>query len=624
MCGACGGSAEPEPDRMTIAVIPKGTSHVFWQSIHAGARKAAQELDVDIIWRGPLREDDRGSQVAEVEGFITRGVSGIVLAPLDEAALVGPVSDAMDSEIPVVIIDSGLKGDDYISFVATDNRKGGRMAAEALAKLLPKGGKVAMIRYAEGSASTNDREEGFLEEIGKHSGIQVVSSNQYGGADVEGAYKKSEAMLHRFRKADGSLDVNGIFTPNESTTLAMLRVLQDGGWAGKVKFIGFDSSDTLVKGLSDGHIDGLDSSGSGQHGLSRRQDDGRAPQGQAGREADRHRRPADHTRQHERSRLKRVAAARSFAPSRSCTRAGLAIACSDRSSRGGRMAEAINTRFEMRGVRKAFGGTVALDGVDIAVRGGEVCALVGQNGAGKSTLMSILAGATIPDAGSMTLNGAAYAPKSPREARRAGVAMIYQELSLAPHLSVMDNIALGLEPARGGLAGALGVIDRDAVSRSARAALEQLDHPEIAVDARVGGLSPAAQQLVEIARALATGCRVLVLDEPTSSLSHHDVERLFELLARLKHQGLAIVYISHFIEEVMQVSDRFVVLRDGRNAGEGVTSEARADRIVGLMVGRTLDDLYPRRARETRPAASYDHRARCRSSRAGHLHAASW
>jgi ribose transport system substrate-binding protein len=257
LCGGCGGSGGSEPDRMTIAVIPKGTSHVFWQSIHAGALKAAQELDVDIIWRGPLREDDRGSQVAEMEGFISRGVSGIVLAPLDEAALVAPVSDAMDSEIPVVIIDSGLKGDDYVSFVATDNRKGGRMAAEALATLLPKGGKVAMIRYAEGSASTNEREAGFLQEIGRHSGIQVVSSNQYGGADVEGAYKKSEAMLHRFRKADGSLDVNGIFTPNESTTLAMLRVLQDGGWAGKVKFIGFDSSDTLAKGLSDGHLDGL-------------------------------------------------------------------------------------------------------------------------------------------------------------------------------------------------------------------------------------------------------------------------------------------------------------------------------------------------------------------------------
>ena len=251
-------------------------------------------------------------------------------------------------------------------------------------------------------------------------------------------------------------------------------------------------------------------------------------------------------------------------------------------------------QFEMRGVRKAFGGTVALDGVDLAVRSGEVCALVGQNGAGKSTLMSILAGATIPDAGVMTLHGSPFAPRNPREARKAGVAMIYQELSLAPHLSVKENIALGVEPRRPGVLGASGIVDRDVMRRTAWSALEQLGHSDIPVDAPVGQLAPAAQQLVEIARALAYGCRVLVLDEPTSSLAHGDVRRLFELIRRLQRQGLAIVYISHFIEEVTQVSDRFVVLRDGRNAGEGVTSQTTADRIVAMMVGRTLDDLYPR------------------------------
>lgn len=255
LSGACGGPASS--GRTTIAVIPKGTSHVFWQSIHAGAAKAADELDVDIIWRGPLREDDRASQIAEVEGFITRGVSGIVLAPLDEVALVGPVTDAQRANIPVVIIDSGLKGGEYVSFVATDNLKGGQIAADALAKMLPNGGNVVLLRYAEGSASTHEREEGFLQQIATQKGIQVVSSNQYGGADVEAAYKRSEALLHRYRRPDGSLDVQGIFTSNESNTLALLRVLQDSGWAGKTKFIGFDASDTLVRGMRDGHIDGL-------------------------------------------------------------------------------------------------------------------------------------------------------------------------------------------------------------------------------------------------------------------------------------------------------------------------------------------------------------------------------
>ena len=252
----------------------------------------------------------------------------------------------------------------------------------------------------------------------------------------------------------------------------------------------------------------------------------------------------------------------------------------------------------MRGIRKAFGATVALDGVDLSVAPGEICGLVGENGAGKSTLMSILAGATIPDAGVMTLHGSPFAPRNPREARKAGVAMIYQELSLAPHLSVKENIALGVEPRRPGVLGASGIVDRDVMRRTASSALEQLGHSDIPVDAPVGQLAPAAQQLVEIARALAYGCRVLVLDEPTSSLAHGDVRRLFELIRRLQRQGLAIVYISHFIEEVTQVSDRFVVLRDGRNAGEGVTAQTTADRIVAMMVGRTLDDLYPRGRRQ--------------------------
>ena len=247
--------------------------------------------------------------------------------------------------------------------------------------------------------------------------------------------------------------------------------------------------------------------------------------------------------------------------------------------------------FEMRGIGKSFGATVALDAVDFAVAAGEVCALVGQNGAGKSTLMAILAGALAPDRGVMQLGGRPFAPRDPLDARHAGVAMIYQELSLAPHLTVMENIVLGVEPVR------RGIVQRDRMRETARAALDELGHSDISPDAVVGDLQPAAQQLVEIARALAVGCRVLVLDEPTSSLGHADVRALFQLIARLKARGLAIVYISHFIEEVKTIADRFVVLRDGRNAGGGVTADTPGDRIVGLMVGRGLDDLYRRGAR---------------------------
>ena len=246
----------------------------------------------------------------------------------------------------------------------------------------------------------------------------------------------------------------------------------------------------------------------------------------------------------------------------------------------------------MRGVRKAFGATRAVNGVDFAVSPGEVCALVGQNGAGKSTLMAILSGALRPDAGTMRLDGHPYQPHEPIDARRAGVAMIHQELSLAPHLTVMENIGLGVEPARHGL------IDWRRMRESATEALAQLGHAEIRPEAIVADLSPAAQQLVEIARALAIGAGVVVLDEPTSSLTHADVERLFALIRRLKHQGLAIVYISHFIEEVKAISDRVVVLRDGANAGGGNTADLPPETIVQLMVGREVDDLYPRSPRQ--------------------------
>jgi ribose transport system substrate-binding protein len=252
-----GGGASQAPARTTIAVIPKGTTHAFWQSIHAGAVKASRELDVDIIWRGPLREDDRDAQVTEVEGFVSRGVSGIVLAPLDESALVGPVASAKAKNIPVVIFDSGLKGEDYVSFVATDNVVGGRLGGEHMAKVLGGKGKVVLLRYAEGHDSTGKREEGFLEAMKANAGIEVVSSNQYGGADVEEAYKRSETLLSRYKQPDGSLGIQGIFCANESTTFAMLRVLQANGWAGKVTFVGFDASDNLVAALKKGEIEAL-------------------------------------------------------------------------------------------------------------------------------------------------------------------------------------------------------------------------------------------------------------------------------------------------------------------------------------------------------------------------------
>ena len=254
---ACAREGKEPAGRLTVAMIPKGTTHQFWQMVHAGGEKAAQELNVEVVWRGPLREDDRESQVTEVENAVARGVAGIALAPLDESALVGPVSTAMKRGVPVVIFDSGLKGNDYVSFVATDNDAGGRLAGEHMAKLLNGKGRVVLLRYAEGHDSTSRREEGFLAALKGQPGIEIVSANQYGGADVEGAYKKGESLLSTLKTPDGRLSIDGIFCPNESVSFAMMRVLQDNGWAGKVRFIGFDASDNLIKGLRDGHLDGI-------------------------------------------------------------------------------------------------------------------------------------------------------------------------------------------------------------------------------------------------------------------------------------------------------------------------------------------------------------------------------
>ncbi len=251
--GEAGASGKASPLR--IAVIPKGTTHEFWKAVHAGAIKASREVDVEIVWKGPLKEDDLKAQIDVVQSFVAQGVSGIVLAPLSDTALRSPVKAAVSAGIPVVVFDSDLQGEEHSSFVATDNVQAGKLAAEHMAKALGGKGNVVVLRYQVGSASTANRERGFLEAIKGSPGIKVLSDNQYGGATTESAFATSESLLAAQKASAGN--VNGVFAPNESTTFGMLLALRKADLAGKVRFVGFDASDKLLQAMEVGHIDAL-------------------------------------------------------------------------------------------------------------------------------------------------------------------------------------------------------------------------------------------------------------------------------------------------------------------------------------------------------------------------------
>jgi ribose transport system substrate-binding protein len=255
-CATSSASAADKPH--VIAVIPKGTTNEFWKAVNAGAFKARDELrakgvPVEIIWKGPLKEDDREQQIQVVENFVSRRVSGIVLAPLDSRALVQPVVSAGQAKIPVVIMDSGLNSERYVSFVATDNFKGGVMAGAHLASLLEGKGNVILLRYQVGSASTEEREAGFLEALKSHPGIKVISSNQHAGPTRETAYQASQNLLNRYGR-----EVNGVFCPAELPSGAMAMALRDiGRGAGKVKMVGFDAGSKSIEDLKNGDLQAL-------------------------------------------------------------------------------------------------------------------------------------------------------------------------------------------------------------------------------------------------------------------------------------------------------------------------------------------------------------------------------
>ncbi|MEW6456819.1 MAG: sugar ABC transporter ATP-binding protein [Acidobacteriota bacterium] len=247
----------------------------------------------------------------------------------------------------------------------------------------------------------------------------------------------------------------------------------------------------------------------------------------------------------------------------------------------------------MEKISKRFGSTVALNEVDFKLKKGEIHALIGENGAGKSTLMKILSGALRPDSGKIFLEDKLFKLENPIEARKYGISMIYQELNLAPHLNAIENIMLGIEE------NTSGFLKRTIMRNKVKSILEILRHSEISLDVPVYKLSLSAQQIIEIARALVLKSKIIVMDEPTSSLSGDDMENLFKIIKELKKEGISIIYISHFLEEIKKVADRYTVLRDGRNAGNGIIENTSIEDLIGMMLGRKLDEMFPRIQPET-------------------------
>ena len=248
-------SAAPDSGahKLRLAVIPKGTTHFHWKSVEAGARKAAEEMGAEILWKGPIAENDRAQQIAIVEQFVSEGVDGLAIAPLDDVALVRPVRAAMAKKIPVVVFDSGLKGEvgkDWVSYVATNNKLGGVLAGEEFARVMDGKGKALLLRYMEGSASTVEREAGFLEALAKHPEITLLPSNRYLGATAAEAQTNAMNMIDQIKEADG------VFTSNESATFGLLLALRQNGLAGKIKLVGFDSSDALLEAMRKGELFG--------------------------------------------------------------------------------------------------------------------------------------------------------------------------------------------------------------------------------------------------------------------------------------------------------------------------------------------------------------------------------
>ena len=475
----------------------------------------------------------------------------------------GPVTPAerLAVGIPVVIADSDLT-EGRTSFVATDNRRR-RARRGGPGRDDGRQGSVILLRYQEGSASTFEREEGFLAAVGKAAGIEVISSNQYAGATNEGAYQASENLLNSFKEVDG------IFCPNESAAFGMLRALQDSGRADDVAFVGFDASEKLVEALRAGEIDALVLQ--------------------------------DPVRMGELSVRACVAAARGEAVEPRIDTGVVVVPSSSIDDPSSRLSSSPTSRSSRRMESAPSSAASAAAAPDQGShRAGGVhalrwtCrrtwvrhALLGRTARARAPLQDV-AGAQAPTRDLYRRRAIRpHPPRGPGARRRDDL----PELNLCPHLSVLENVTLGREASR------LGVKRLDAARGRLEQVLRDLDVSSFTGDTLVSELGPGDRQLVEIARALCLDATIIVFDEPTSSLSAPDVDRLFRVTRRLVEAGVTVLWISHFLDEVKAIGNRFTVLRDGETVGQGEVPETSTDEMVTTMAGRSMAEAYRRSPR---------------------------
>lgn len=254
LCGCGESHSGNSSDGYRIAVVPKGTSHEFWKSVHAGAARAGEELGVEVIWQGPLRENDTAGQIQVVKDMITMGVDAVCLAPNHSESLVDVVAEAAENDIPTVIFDSGLgEGAEIVSYVATDNFRGGELAADRLVEAMGGEGDVVLLRYRAGSESTEQREEGFLARLAEaHPNVRVLSSDQHGEESAASAKEKANQLLIQYGD-----ELEGFFAVCEPNANGTLEALLDRDFAGRIQFMAFDPSESLIRGMAEGSVAGI-------------------------------------------------------------------------------------------------------------------------------------------------------------------------------------------------------------------------------------------------------------------------------------------------------------------------------------------------------------------------------